>query len=548
MKNIPWLGRSVPAMRSEAHYGDRVVECFIQRPAGFFDLFARAVRRNPGGEAIVFQRERITWQELDRKVSSAAATLADRGVRAGDRVALFVGNRPEFVITLYATLRLGAVVVPLGIRQQRQELSYAIADCAASVVVYEAELADRIPEAEEIRSVHTRFVIGGSTGGEPFEALLRNGGTEEPYVAEEEETAVILYTSGTTGRPKGAMLTNLSVVNSALVYEHCMALHRDDRCLMAVPLSHVTGLVAGIAAMACCAGTMIIMPAFRATDFLALAAAERMTYTMMVPAMYNLCLLQPDFAEFDLSAWRIGSYGGAPMPPATIAGFAERLPKLSLMNAYGATETTSPTTIMPPAFTATHAAKVGLPIPGTKVIIVDDSGRELPCGEVGEIWISGASVVRGYWNNPTATKKEFTGGFWHSGDLGSVDADGFFSVLDRKKDMLNRGGHKIYTAEVEAVLAAHADVVESAVVGRPCPVLGERVHAYVVTRNADTELDELRRYLAERLSDYKVPETMHLSTEPLPRNSNGKVLKRELRERLLEELAVADGSGEPRAG
>src|SRR4051794_8727542 len=132
MKNIPWLGRSVPAMRSEAHYGDRVVECFIQRPAGFFDLFARAVRRNPGGEAIVFQRERITWQELDRKVSSAAATLADRGVRAGDRVALFVGNRPEFVITLYATLRLGAVVVPLGIRQQRQELSYAIADCAAS--------------------------------------------------------------------------------------------------------------------------------------------------------------------------------------------------------------------------------------------------------------------------------------------------------------------------------------------------------------------------------------------------------------------------------
>jgi acyl-CoA synthetase (AMP-forming)/AMP-acid ligase II len=166
----------------------------------------------------------------------------------------------------------------------------------------------------------------------------------------------------------------------------------------------------------------------------------------------------------------------------------------------------------------------------------------LPRGEVGEIWISGASVVRGYWNNPAATQKEFTGGFWHSGDLGSVDADGFVSVLDRKKDMLNRGGHKIYTAEVEAVLAAHADVVESAVVGRPCPVLGERVHAYVVTRNAGTEADALRRYLAERLSDYKVPETMHLSTEPLPRNSNGKVMKRELRERLLEEIAAAESS------
>jgi acyl-CoA synthetase (AMP-forming)/AMP-acid ligase II len=210
------------------------------------------------------------------------------------------------------------------------------------------------------------------------------------------------------------------------------------------------------------------------------------------------------------------------------------------MNAYGATETTSPTTIMPPSFTATHGAKVGLPIPGTKVAIMDDQGSELPAGEVGEIWIGGASVVRGYWNNPAATQKEFTGGFWHSGDLGSVDAEGFVSVLDRKKDMLNRGGHKIYTAEVEAVLAAHADVVESAVIGRPCPVLGERVHAYVVTRSADTQTESLRHYLAARLSDYKVPETMHLSTEPLPRNSNGKVLKRELRDRLLNELAAAD--------
>jgi acyl-CoA synthetase (AMP-forming)/AMP-acid ligase II len=173
-------------------------------------------------------------------------------------------------------------------------------------------------------------------------------------------------------------------------------------------------------------------------------------------------------------------------------------------------------------------------------VIVDDAGRELPCGSVGEIWISGASVVRGYWNNPAATASEFTGGFWHSGDLGTVDEDGFVSVLDRKKDMLNRGGHKIYTAEVEAVLAGHPDVVESAVVGKPCPVLGERVHAYIVTRHTETRAESLRAHVAERLADYKVPETMHLSTEPLPRNSNGKVLKRQLRERLLEEIAAAE--------
>ena len=542
MKDIPWLGGELPRMRRESHYGDRVIECFVERPRGLFDLFASAVRRNPEGEAIVFEGERTSWRELDRKVGSVAGALAQRGMKPGDRIAVFVGNRPEFIIALFAAARLGAITVPLGIRQQRDEIAHALNDCGACALIHEAELAARIPASNDIACVRHRFSLGSSPAAEPFDALSQGQHAQEPARPDEDDTAVILYTSGTTGRPKGAMLTNLSIVNSSMAFEHCMALGQDDRCVMSVPLSHVTGLIAGITTMARCAGRLIVMPTFRAADFLVLAAAERMTYTLMVPAMYNLCLLQPDSAKFDLSAWRIGSYGGAPMPPATIAAFAERLPKLNLMNAYGATETTSPTTIMPPSFTATHGAKVGLPIPGAKVVIMDEQGFELPAGEVGEIWIGGASVVRGYWNNPAATEKEFTGGFWHSGDLGCVDVDGFVSVLDRKKDMLNRGGHKIYTAEVEAVLAAHEDVVESAVIGRPCPVLGERVHAYVVTRRPDTQADTLRQYLGERLSDYKVPETMHVSTEPLPRNSNGKVMKRELRERLLSEVAAAEGA------
>ena len=509
---------------------------------GLFDLFAQAVARNPHGEAIAFEQERITWRELDRRVRNVAGGLASSGIERGDRIGLFVGNRPEFVIAIFAAAQLGAIIVPLGIRQQRDEIAYALNDCSAKVLIHDGELADRIPDPDQVPSLRYRFSVGSSAAAVPFDALFVGERASALFAATgDEDTAVILYTSGTTGRPKGAMLTNLNIVNSALAYEHCMNLRQEERCLVAVPLSHVTGLIAGVAAAARCACTLIIMPSFRAADFLALAAAERMTYTLMVPAMYNLCLLQPDFDRFDLSAWRVGGYGGAPMPPATIAAFAQRLPNLLLMNTYGATETTSPTTIMPPEFTATHPGKVGVPIPGTKTVIMDDHGSEVPRGDVGEIWIGGASVVRGYWNNSAATQKEFTGGFWHSGDLGSVDADGFVSVLDRKKDMLNRGGHKIYTAEVEAVLAAHEDVVESAIVGRPCPVLGERVHAYVVTRSPETEAESLRRYLAERLSDYKVPETMHLSTEPLPRNSNGKVLKRELRRRLIEHLAAADG-------
>jgi acyl-CoA synthetase (AMP-forming)/AMP-acid ligase II len=301
-----------------------------------------------------------------------------------------------------------------------------------------------------------------------------------------------------------------------------MALTERDRSIAAVPLSHVTGLIAHIATMARCAGALVLMPSFKAADFLALAARERMTHTVLVPAMYNLCLLERDFERHDLSRWRIGGYGGAPMPPATIARFAEKLPHLGLMNLYGATETTSPATMMPAHETARHP---------------DSVGRVVPCGEMrvepdGELWIKGPMVVRGYWNDPAATGREFTDGFWHSGDLGAIDAEGFVYVRDRKKDLINRGGYKIYSAEVEGALAEHPSVLEAAVVARPCPVLGERVHAFVALKESRISETELQAFCAARLADYKVPETFTFQSEPLPRNANGKVLKRELRESL----------------
>jgi acyl-CoA synthetase (AMP-forming)/AMP-acid ligase II len=239
----------------------------------------------------------------------------------------------------------------------------------------------------------------------------------------------------------------------------------------------------------------------------------------MVPAMYKLCLLEQDFEKYDLSSWRIGAYGGAPMPAATIAALADKLPGLALMNAYGATETTSPATLMPPEETARRRDSVGLAVPCAEIKVVEE-----------ELWIRGPMVVKGYWNDPGATGREFTDGFWHSGDVGSIDAEGFVRVLDRKKDMINRGGFKVYTAEVESALAEHPAVVESAVVGVPCEVLGERVHAFVTLRARDVDEQALRDFCSERLSDYKVPEKFILRDEPLPRNANGKVLKRELRE------------------
>jgi acyl-CoA synthetase (AMP-forming)/AMP-acid ligase II len=202
---------------------------------------------------------------------------------------------------------------------------------------------------------------------------------------------------------------------------------------------------------------------------------------------------------------------------------------------------------MPGELTASHIDSVGLPCPGAQIIVVDAEGQEVPRGEIGEIWIHGGSVITGYWNNPKATAESFTGGFWHSGDLGSIDDENFVRVFDRQKDMINRGGLKIYSAEVESVLAGHPAVVESAIVAKPCPVLGERVHAVVVVRH-EVGADALRAWCAERLSDYKVPETMAVTSEPLPRNANGKVIKRQLREVLVAEQTWSRQAGEPFAG
>jgi acyl-CoA synthetase (AMP-forming)/AMP-acid ligase II len=276
-------------------------------------------------------------------------------------------------------------------------------------------------------------------------------------------------------------------------------------------------------------GCVIMLREFKARAFLELAARERMTHTLVVPAIYNLCLREPDFGRFDLSAWRIGGFGGAPMPEGTIRTLAERLPGLTLMNAYGATETTSPTTIMPMGRQAGNLDSVGAVVPCGDVKVVDDAGRELPPGESGELWIAGPMVVPGYWDNPEATAREFAGGYWKSGDIGSIDARGFVRVFDRKKDMVNRGGYKVYSAEVESVLSLHPAVVESALVPVPDPVLGEKTRAIVVARDG-CDGDALRAHCARHLADYKVPDFFTFRTDPLPRNANGKLLKRMLRD------------------
>ncbi len=540
-----WPLERLPRLRRETHFG-RELTCFAERPAHLNALFAQTLSRHAADEALVCADRRITYAELDDSAARVAAGLARDGVRAGDRIAILCANEPEFVFALLAAFRLGAIAVPINVREQKPELAYVLNQCKARTLVFDAGLADRIPPPDAVPHLALRYAVGDVADGiaapaRPFPHLLEPGAAlPAPASPGEEETAVILYTSGTTGHPKGAMLTHLNLIHSALHYEHCMEFGDGERAMLAVPASHVTGLVAIVLTMLRVGGCVLMLREFKAKTFLELASRERMTYTLVVPAIYNLCLREPSFGSYDLSRWRVGGFGGAPMPEGTIRALAQRLPQLALVNAYGATETTSPTTTMPLGEQAAHLDSVGVVLPCGELRVMDDAGREVPPGATGEIWIAGAMVVPGYWEDDAATQREFCGGYWKSGDIGSIGADGYVRILDRKKDLINRGGYKVYCAEVEGVLSLHPAVVESAVIARPDPVLGEKAHAFVLISDPGCTAEDLRAHCARHLADYKLPDFITFVERPLPRNANGKILKRQLRENHAPNPPAAD--------
>jgi len=525
----------LPRLREETHWG-RTMHCFEDRPAQLNALFAQAVSRHAGDEALVCAERRISYAELAGTVARVAAGLAREGVRSGDRVAILCANEPEFVFALLAAFHLGAIAVPINVREQTPELAYVLNQCKARALVFDADLSGRIPLPEALPQLTLRYAVGGAASGSapavrPFSDLLESGApAPAPAEADENETAVILYTSGTTGHPKGAMLTHLNLIHSALHFEHCLEFGSQERALLAVPASHVTGLVAIILTMLRVGGCVLMLREFKARAFLELASRERMSYTLVVPAIYNLCLREPDFERYDLARWRVGGFGGAPMPESTILALAQKLPRLTLVNAYGATETTSPTTSMPLGEQAAHMDSVGVVVPCGELRVMDEDEREVPTGTSGELWIAGPMVVPGYWDDAAATRREFCGGYWRSGDIGAIDADGYVRILDRKKDLINRGGYKVYCAEVESVLSLHPAVVEAALVSRPDPVLGEKTHAFVFRSDPACTAQALRAYCAQHLADYKLPDFITFVEQPLPRNANGKLLKRLLRE------------------
>jgi len=541
-----WRLPAGQALRREAHFDSRLVRCFVSRPAGVASLLREAADRHPQLEALVDGAQRWTWAQLKDATARIATGLQRLGVMRGDRVALLMANRAEFVLAFYAIAQRGAVAVPVSPRDSAKGIAFILNQCTARAVIAQSDLAHLLPVALSDGSALLQVLCSGADGLSapksghftPWDELTEGAAEANDEVDRideiEQAPAIILYTSGTTGQPKGAVITHFNVVHSALHFQTGLGLETGARAVLAVPGSHVTGMIAIIAAMGAVAGCTIILREFKAAAFLQLAARERMSYTLMVPAMYALCLRDPGIASCDLSAWRLGGFGGAPMPVSTIEQLAQHCPDVRLFNVYGATETTSPVTMMPAGLLVLDA--VGVALPCADVLVVNDEGCEVLPGESGEVWIGGPMVVPGYWNNPEATAASFCGGYWKSGDIGTLDAAGFLRIHDRKKDMINRGGYKVFSVEVENCLMAHPGVLEAAAVGLACPVLGERVHAFVhlgAEATPDPALaEQLRDWCRRDLADYKVPETITFAPLPLPRNANGKLLKRELRERL----------------
>lgn len=520
----------VNRVRAERHFGGQVLRCFEARVAGYDALIRQAVAARPEGEAIVCGERRLSWREVDDLIDVVAGNLLQRGIVAGDRIAVMLDNRLEFFLSVYAAIRIGAIAVPLGTRLGPVETGYILGHSGAAVLITAEEFRGRLP-ADLPEELAIFALDAAGAGAEPFEHLLVNAPRPPVLWEDEEATALIVYTSGTTGKPKGARLAHLAFAHSALHYLYGLQLEVPQRGLLAIPGSHIAGFMALVTTTIATAGTLVLQREFKARATLELMAKERVTYTVLVPAMFQLCLADPDFDAAALTAWRTVVYGGAIMPPAVVEDAAAKLPGLRLVNAYGSTETCAPATIMPFDATAGRTASIGIAVHCGEIAVMDDEGREVPRGQPGELWIRGPMVSPGYWRDEAATAANFVAGYWLSGDIGTMDEEGFLTVHDRKKDMIVRGGYKVFSAEVENAIIAFGGVEECAVVPVPCPILGERVFAFVKPGREGLKSEDLKQWLRGRIADYKNPDHVELTDDPLDRNQNGKLQKASLREK-----------------
>ncbi len=499
----------------------------------FASVLDHNAARQPGKIVVTTESRHITNRELHERVNALAAGLQYLGIGRGDVVALLLYNRPEFLEMILAANRVGAAVLPLNYRLSAAEWHYVLDHSQAAVLLTEPEFRPQVESMPDLPALKHRLLLADTAPG-PWTALedLVTGhrGAIVPAVdVTGDELHRLMYTSGTTSRPKGVKLSHSNLIwkNVGHIIEFGITEH--DRTLICGPMYHVGGLdLPGLGTLHV-GGSLVLMRRFDAAAVLTTITQERPTNVWLAPAMMNALLQQPELSNTDVSSLRFIIGGGEKMPEPIISRIAEAFPNTWFSDAYGLTETASGDTFNDAHHMINKAGSVGRPVPHLQVNIMRDDGQSAAVGELGEIALRGPKVFSGYWRDEEATAQVIKDGWFYTGDIGRLDEEGYLYVEDRKKDIIVSGGENIASPEVERVLYEHPDVIEAAVVGMTHPRWGEVPNAYVVLHGESTaDSDVLKSFCRERLAKFKVPAEMVFLRE-LPRTASGKILKRELR-------------------
>jgi fatty-acyl-CoA synthase len=553
------------ATHAERHQGEQpqltaqpspVEQPYLARRNNWTNQLARHALMQPDATALRFLGHTTTWAELDRRVTALAGALSRRGVEFGDRVLVLMLNRTEFIETFLAANLLGAIAVPVNFRMTPPEIAFLVGDCEAKVVVTEPVLAGVATAVRELDPTLADVIVaGGATedGLLGYEELLAEEGNGagalerlERVDIPNEAPALIMYTSGTTGRPKGAVLTHTNLAGQGMTFLFTSGADlNNDVGFIGVPLFHIAGIGNTIVGLLLGRPTVLYpLGAFDPGALLDVLQGEQVTGIFLVPAQWQaVCAAQR--ANPRQLKLRVLSWGAAPASDTLLREMAATFPGTQIVAAFGQTEMSPVTCMLLSEDAIRKLGSVGKVIPTVAARVVDEDMNDVPVGDVGEIVYRAPTLMAGYWNNPKATAEAFAGGWFHSGDLVRQDEEGYVWVVDRKKDMIISGGENIYCAEVENALAAHPAVAEVAVIGRPHERWGEvpvAVVALAASASSALELTELNEFLTERLARYKHPKALEV-VDALPRNPAGKVLKTELRTRFgTHEIANADES------
>ncbi|MBU1669594.1 MAG: long-chain fatty acid--CoA ligase [Actinobacteria bacterium] len=495
---------------------------------------------HPDSTALISDDGRAyTYAELNAGVNRIANSLPGIGAGRGDRIATLFPNNPEFLMSWFAAAKTGTIMVPLNYRLTPPELVYILDDCGAVALAYTPEFAEQVNGIRgKVDSIKNFVCVGGpgEEGDIDYDERIKSSRDSEPFVDGEptfDDVHFIMYTSGTTGNPKGATLTHgnthWNAVNAVLAYD----LSRDETNLAATPMYHIAGLSAGPTPTLYAGGRVILMRFFDPTEALRMIEAHRVTTMFGIPTMFRMMSECEAFDQTDFSSLRFLIAGGAPCPVSLIEKYLAR--GVTFNQGYGLTEAAPGVTALPEEDSLRKRGSAGKPLFYVDVDIIDDDEMEVPQGEMGEIIIKGPNVFRGYWNRPEETEKVLRHGWLHTGDVGYLDSDGYLYIADRKLDMIISGGENVYSAEVEKTICTHPKVVEVAVIGLADEKWGEVPLALVIVEPGETVTEEeIVEFCRDKLARFKTPKKV-IVTEELPMNSTGKVLKTELRSSFAED-------------